>query len=337
MFTFLNINLHLKPGQMTKDSCCYTTPTGFTKPFIFATVGRHSYSNLNISSRTDAHNVQIGRFTSIGAGSTFHINSLHDHQAVTTSHAPILRFSEEPRFIPHKGQIIIQNDVWMGLHASVNRGVIVHNGAVVALRSYVVKDVPPYAIVGGNPAKILRYRFTDEQIADLLDISWWDWDDDVITERKDDFKLPIQEFIDKYRREGAAAYGKPRVKPEGGGDAFLFFPDFKDDHSNWEYVLTQYCERFGNDPTKSLTVFIEKNLDTSFYVRKVEKTLKRIYDGNGDITVQVGGEEEEFFKQSDYYITSRAVETVQRSCMADRCGVKTLSGVDVPLFHMFNV
>jgi acetyltransferase-like isoleucine patch superfamily enzyme len=76
-----------------------------------------------------------------------------------------------------KGNVVIGHDVWIGDNATIMSGITVGDGAVIANNSHVVKDVEPYSIVGGNPAKILRYRFSTEQIEKLLKIKWWFWED----------------------------------------------------------------------------------------------------------------------------------------------------------------
>lgn len=79
-----------------------------------------------------------------------------------------------------KGDVVIGNDVWVGLGATIMSGVTIGDGAVVAARSHVVKDVAPYTIVGGNPARAIRARFDDEAIETLCGMRWWTWPDDVI-------------------------------------------------------------------------------------------------------------------------------------------------------------
>lgn len=92
----------------------------------------------------------------------------------------------------------IGNDVWIGCHAIIKAGVEVGNGAIIGAGSIVTKDVPPYAIVAGNPARILRYRFDEETIEQLLQISWWDKSDDFIRERIECFQQPLtQDVIEK--------------------------------------------------------------------------------------------------------------------------------------------
>lgn len=81
-----------------------------------------------------------------------------------------------------RGDIVIGSDVWVGFGSYTLSGVTIGDGAVVATGAVVVKDVPPYAIVGGNPARVIRYRHTEEQIAALLEIRWWDWPRERIRE-----------------------------------------------------------------------------------------------------------------------------------------------------------
>jgi acetyltransferase-like isoleucine patch superfamily enzyme len=78
------------------------------------------------------------------------------------------------------GDTIVGNDVWTTENCLIMSGVKIGDGAIVAAGAVVTKDVPPYAIVGGNPAKLIRYRFSDEQIAALLEIRWWDWPEDQV-------------------------------------------------------------------------------------------------------------------------------------------------------------
>jgi virginiamycin A acetyltransferase len=81
-----------------------------------------------------------------------------------------------------KGNVIIGNDVWIAENATIISGVTIGDGAVIANNSHVVKNVEPYSIVGGNPAKLIKYRFTKDQIDKLLSIKWWYWTDNKINE-----------------------------------------------------------------------------------------------------------------------------------------------------------
>ena len=79
-----------------------------------------------------------------------------------------------------KGDVIIGNDVWIADNVTIMSGVNIGDGAVIAKNSHVVKNVEPYSLVGGNPAKLIKYRFTKNQIEKLLQIKWWNWNDDKI-------------------------------------------------------------------------------------------------------------------------------------------------------------
>jgi acetyltransferase-like isoleucine patch superfamily enzyme len=94
--------------------------------------------------------------------------------------------------------IHIGNDVWIGYNVSLKQGVTIGDGAIIGMNAVVVKDVKPYEIVGGNPATLIRLRFSQEQIAELLKISWWNWPVETVRERRDDF-ANIESFVVKYR------------------------------------------------------------------------------------------------------------------------------------------
>ena len=124
----------------------------------------------------------IGKFCSIACGAKFLFNSAN-HALGSLSTYPFPIFFEEwglpvediPRAWDNKGDIVIGNDVWIGYEAVILAGVTVGDGAVVGTRAVVTKDVPPYTIVGGVPAKPIRKRFSEAVIDRLLALQWWDW------------------------------------------------------------------------------------------------------------------------------------------------------------------
>jgi acetyltransferase-like isoleucine patch superfamily enzyme len=118
----------------------------------------------------------VGNYSSIAA--TILLGGEHASDRVTTYPHRILFGMEgagEDGFPNPTGDTVIGSDVWCGRGSWLLSGVHVGDGAIVAGGALVVKDVPPYAVVGGNPAKVIKYRFSEEQIAALLDIRWWDW------------------------------------------------------------------------------------------------------------------------------------------------------------------
>ena len=131
----------------------------------------------------------IGKFCSIACGAKFLFNSAN-HKMASLSTYPFPLFSEEwglekknvTESWDNKGDITIGNDVWIGYEAVILAGVVIGDGAIIGTRAVVTKDVPPYTVVGGIPAKTIKKRFSDETINELLKIKWWDWTEEKITE-----------------------------------------------------------------------------------------------------------------------------------------------------------
>lgn len=132
----------------------------------------------------------IGKFCSIACGAKFLFNSAN-HSLASLSTYPFPIFYEEwglniqdvAAAWDNKGDIVIGNDVWIGYEAVVLAGVTIGDGAVIGARAVVTKDVPPYAVVGGVPARLIRRRFPDDTISALLALRWWDWPADKIKPR----------------------------------------------------------------------------------------------------------------------------------------------------------
>ncbi|MEP1061116.1 Vat family streptogramin A O-acetyltransferase [Stenomitos frigidus AS-A4] len=129
----------------------------------------------------------IGKFCALARGVTFIMNGAN-HKLDGFSTYPFQIFGNgwekatpQPEALPYKGNTIIGNDVWLGYETVIMPGVQVRDGAIVAAKSVVVSDVPPYTIFGGNPAKCIRQRFDDQVIRSLLEIAWWHWDIEKIT------------------------------------------------------------------------------------------------------------------------------------------------------------
>ena len=124
----------------------------------------------------------IGKFCSIACGAKFLFNSAnHTLRSLSTYIFPVL-FEEWgldveriPEAWDNRGDIVIENDVWIGYEAVVLAGVTIGDGAVIGTRAVVTRDVPPYTIVGGVPAKPIRTRFPEKTIQQLLELRWWDW------------------------------------------------------------------------------------------------------------------------------------------------------------------
>lgn len=147
--------------------------------------------------------LEIGKFCSIAENVTIFIGGYHNTEFVTT-YPFSTAYSDVPYsdILIHKPKTIIGNDVWIGANATIMAGVKIGHGAIIATNSVVVKDVGDYEIVGGNPAKLIKYRFSEKHILQLKKINWWDWPIDKI--KKEVFLLQsskVEDFIKKHLNE----------------------------------------------------------------------------------------------------------------------------------------
>lgn len=131
--------------------------------------------------------LKIGKFCSVACGAKFLFTSgNHSLRSLSTYTFPIFyeQWGLDPKNIrdawDNKGDIVIGNDVWIGYEAVILSGVTVGDGAVIGTRAVVTKDVPPYTIVGGVPARPIRRRFDPQTIARLEELRWWDWEEERI-------------------------------------------------------------------------------------------------------------------------------------------------------------
>lgn len=149
------------------------------------TVGKYT----RIRQLTSIHNSIIGKYTSISRNVRIGIGE-HPTNLISTNSIFYSYQKNEIRgdwvrqtdFVEHK-PIVIGNDVWIGEFATIKGGIKIGDGAIIASRAFVTKDVPPYAIVGGVPAKIIRYRFPEDVIEKLLEIKWWNLEENEIEEK----------------------------------------------------------------------------------------------------------------------------------------------------------
>lgn len=168
-------------------------------------IGDHTYGSPGspIIIEPEYAGLKIGKYCSIGREV---LMILGNHRPDTVSTYPfkvLCGFWPEAKDMADdhftKGDILIGNDVWIGARANIMSGVTIGSGAIIATAAVVTKDVPPYAIVGGNPAQVIRYRFPDKIIENLLAVAWWDWPEEIIRERmpllmSDDIERFVQTF-----------------------------------------------------------------------------------------------------------------------------------------------
>lgn len=170
-------NPNISVGEYTMYNDFVNDPTQFEK------------NNVLYHYPINHDRLMIGKFCSIACGAKFIFNSAN-HTLSSLSTYPFPLFFEEWGLTrekvtdswDNKGDIVIGNDVWIGYEAVIMAGVTIGDGAIIGTRAVVTKDVPPYTIVGGVPARLIRKRFPDETISELLKIRWWDWPRERIAE-----------------------------------------------------------------------------------------------------------------------------------------------------------
>jgi acetyltransferase-like isoleucine patch superfamily enzyme len=158
----------------------------YTKEFLGDRyrVGEHTYGKPRVLSWGEGTTLTIGRYCSISTSVTIFLGSEHRTDWISTY--PFPYFWEEAKSISGhpstKGDVVIGNDVWIGYGATILSGVTIGDGAAIGACSLVVKDIPSYAIVAGNPAQIIKYRFDEATIKKLGQIKWWDWPEQKVRE-----------------------------------------------------------------------------------------------------------------------------------------------------------
>ena len=150
-------------------------------------VGKYTYDLSHINVKNWGHNtkLKIGSFCSISTNLTVFLGGNHRIDRLSTYpfghiHNDIFNKFNGEGHPKTNGDVIIGNDVWIGTDVTILSGVKIGDGSVIGTHSVVVKDVEPYTIVGGNPAKFIKKRFNDDVIERLLELKWWDWDDEKI-------------------------------------------------------------------------------------------------------------------------------------------------------------
>ena len=164
-------------------------------------IGDYSYGWPRITDYGEGIRLKIGKFCSIGHEAVFMLGGEHRLDMVTTY--PFANFfpfashiqDTHPRI---KGDIVVGNDVWIGHSAFILSGVTIGDGAVIGARTVVSKDVAPYSIVGGVPARHIRFRVSEDLIPGLLAIAWWDWPIEKIAEAAEFILGDPRAFVEKY-------------------------------------------------------------------------------------------------------------------------------------------
>ena len=228
-------------------------------------------------------------------------------------------------------QIIIGNDVWIGDHVIISDGVRIGNGAVVAAGAVVTEDVPPYAIVMGNPARVVKYRYSPELIKALLRIKWWNWSDDTVASRAQEM-TDIISFVTKYHQPDIYVKGKAaeflRERRTVGKTIYCFSIDNTSDIPIWEKVVDAYLRTFTKESHVALFLeILPKSMDILPLLDKkisdIGENAPEILKGQIDT-----GENLELIQNTDIYIASAHPRCMFYIDYADNYDVEVRSGFD---------
>lgn len=283
------------------------------------------------------YSAYVGAFCPISNQIMFLIDMNHDYASVSMS-------GQVPALIPgssrkrRRGSIIIQNDVWIGYGVTILSGVTVHNGAVIAANSTVTKDVPPYAIVAGSPARVVKYRFDSETIERLQRIQWWYWDEKTIKERSEWFKRPPEEFAKQFdvsagggRTSSCQRLDDAQMGGLARDSLYLVFADLDSRYGILEKVIKAFAQ---THPEKDrLVVSVPKDGTEEQKARVIYELAEGIESDCGlYVRCTEPGEIPALISACGTLITSRVPELVRYTCIADLAHTAVVSGVDVPIF-----
>lgn len=200
----MSITLNVPQYSVTEDTVYWNDLFEEHKNLPMLCIGRDSYiEETQVEAGPDQdllYSIQVGRYSSIARDTKMIIDLNHDYKRVCQGRISGVAY-QRPHLTRRKGQIVIMNDCWIGNGVIMLGGITIGNGAVVAAGAVVTKDVPAYAIVAGNPAKVIGYRFEPEQIAALNKIRWWNWAAEEVRAASELLLDEIDPFIERYLPE----------------------------------------------------------------------------------------------------------------------------------------
>lgn len=347
---FTNIKINSNP---TSYSCRSQVSEG-----IFLTLGVGSYiadSDVQCTNPEHGH-ILIGNFCSLARNITFLLGMNHDYRYVSTYPFRTKKclkmlfgvedgFSEIPCSLPNPNhyQAIIGSDVWIGHGATILSGVKIGNGAVIGANSTVTKDIPPYAVAVGTPAKVIKYRFDEEVRQKLNDIKWWNWPLDKI---KDNLLLLEQPeaFVGKFYQEIKAPLKQELdIQVENlkktGRTIYTFILDFAAMRPFWKRVIKGYISAFHDKNETVLVLFFDKarSNEQAVEIKEYADSLKKDYGAIPLIMLMPAVSAYNFpyintLRMSDYFITSK--EAISSFCVdyLSDTDAKILAAMDDGIF-----
>ena len=285
------------------------------------TLGAGSYivdATMEYMVEAKAH-VLIGKYSSLASDIKFYIGLNHNYRNVST-----YPFDNIDGWLPYcvpdvadfnNSQIIVGNDVWVGNGVTFLSGVHIGNGAVIGANSTVAKDIPPYAVAVGNPARVIKYRFSEEVISKLQAIKWWNWSVEQIRTALP-FMNNINEFIVRYGTESRQSAKNQTVEEiarlHKDYRFYHFCPDTDTDQPLWKRFMQRYIQSYNiNDPV-ILLLWIDEKLGNVYCVEEIQKMLVQAGEEAPRIMTYSGNKEvmADIVSSMDVIITTKSLLTM---------------------------
>lgn len=338
----------IKNCSYENDYVCYEDILHQNKLFPIYTIGRGSHvGSLSVTADIEyelLYLLQIGRYTSIGSNVHIVMEPASNYKCPSQTLKLNMNQEKNTFHTRQNRQIIIMNDCCIESNVIISEGVTIGNGALVTCGSVVTEDVPDYAIVAGNPAKVIGKRFTDEEIEVFNFIQWWNWSSEKIAKKS---KL-LCGSTDSFLRLCAPAAVKeiqmlepidtnPVCKENNGEEKiYLLFPDFEQDYSVWQNVIDAFAKSY-SDTNYELLIYVREDENTELRLSELQDVFSHYEDYNCYINLYVGMVEDlrSLISQVNAYITTRNKENITYMDIAKLFGVEIVSGVGLPIFEEF--
>ena len=229
---------------------------------------------------TDAAHILVGRYSSIGHWIDFYIGMNHDYHRLTTYPINVLISDrigthEMPQDAHNSYQIVIGSDVWIGADVTIMSGVHIGSGAVIGAGTMVTKDVPPYAVVVGNPMRIIKYRFGEETVAALRRIKWWHWPEEEIEKYIPLFNEDLPGFLERFdpglQEETDEAADAIHALRADGYTVSYFIPDFSAacDQAIWPQVIDGFLAAYTAADRAALVLAMPDLADADAHAQEI--------------------------------------------------------------------
>ena len=289
-------------------------------------------------------NVLFGRFSSLAEKMTFLTAANHDYKSVSTAPFDFDKFVRNvfgdvetiPNTCPNHYQVVVGHDVWIGYDATILGGVHIANGAVVGTKAVVTRDVPPYAIVAGNPARVVKYRFDAATIKKFLAVKWWNWSLEKIKAN-----LPLMSDVEKF----LSRHWSPELEqiPEdeigrhvdelvaSGMKVYNFVADFQSPKPLLFRVVAGFCRSRFEDAV--LVVWLDEN-SSDADLNLLATLVKRFGVDAGKNIFVVDGEKisPHALRHATHFITNREMSSIEALDWLWDTNVKIVSALDDNIF-----